>query len=229
MDQLRPFRIEFTQRAVDDLRRRLSGTRWPDVGWNTGWTTGTSDAVLRDLVAHWFREYDWSVWQVRLNERSHVRGPDADGEIHAMVQLGAAGRMPILLLHGWPGSFVEHLGSSRLLADAGFDVVVPSLPGFGFSEPARGPGMSPERIADRLHGLMRELGYDHYGVQGGDWGAIIGSALARQHPESVVGLHLNFALAAAPGAGEEASEEERTFLDLRRRFEAEETGYSWLQ
>ncbi len=229
MDQLRPFRIEFTQRAIDDLRRRLSATRWPDVGWNTGWSTGTNDAVLRQLVSYWLRNYDWFAWQARLNDRAHVRGPDDNGEIHALVQLGATGRLPILLIHGWPGSFVEHLESSRLLAEAGFDVVVPSLPGFGFSEPARARGMSPERIADRLHGFMRELGYERYGVQGGDWGAIIGSAMARQHPDAVAGLHLNFALATPPADGEEMSNEEREFVAFRQRFEADETGYSWLQ
>jgi hypothetical protein len=111
MDQLRPFRIEFTSRGVDDLRQRLAATRWPDVGWNAGWTTGTHDGVLRALAAYWARDYDWFAWQARLNERSHIRGPDADGEIHAMVDLGPAGRFPILLLHGWPGSFVEHLES----------------------------------------------------------------------------------------------------------------------
>lgn len=229
MQHLRPFRIEFTQRAIDDLRRRLSASRWPDVGWNTGWSTGTNDAVLRDLVGYWSRQYDWFAWQARLNERSHVRGPDADGEIHAMVELGPAGRLPILLLHGWPGSFVEHLDSSKRLAEAGYDVVVPSLPGFGFSEPARAPGMSPERIADRLHAFMGELGYDRYGVQGGDWGAIIGSAMARQHPDAVVGLHVNFALASPPVEGVEPGEDERDFLAFREHFEAEEIGYSWLQ
>ncbi|MCA9849686.1 MAG: epoxide hydrolase N-terminal domain-containing protein, partial [Dehalococcoidia bacterium] len=106
MDQLRPFRVEFSRRAIEDLKRRLSATRWPDVGWDTGWATGTNDAVLRELVAYWAREYDWFEWQARLNERSHVRGPDADGEIHAMVSLGSAGRLPIMLIHGWPGSFV---------------------------------------------------------------------------------------------------------------------------
>ncbi|MDA0815517.1 MAG: epoxide hydrolase [Chloroflexi bacterium] len=229
MYQLRPFRIEFTPRGVDDLRRRLAATRWPDVGWNTGWSTGTNDAVLRDLVAYWSRDYDWFQWQARLNQRSHVRGPDADGEIHAMVELGPAGQFPILLLHGWPSSFVEHLESSQRLAEAGFDVIVPSLPGFAFSEPARAPGMSPERIADRLHEFMQELGYQHYGVQGGDWGAIIGSALARQHPESVAGLHINFALASPIPPGTDPSGEEQAFLQFRERFESEDTGYSWLQ
>ncbi len=227
MDQLRPFRVEFSRRAIEDLHRRLSATRWPDVGWDTSWSTGTNDAVLRDLVAHWARDYDWFEWQARLNQRSHIRGPDADGEIHAMVSLGSAGRLPIMLIHGWPGSFVEHLESSRLLAERGFDVIVPSLPGFGFSEPARAPGMSPERIADRLHGFMRELGYERYGVQGGDWGGWIAPLIARRHPEAVVGVHVNFAMGAPPEG--EPTEEERAFLEFRSRFDRVETGYSWIQ
>lgn len=227
MDQLRPFRLEFTPRAVDDLRRRLAATRWPDVGWDTGWTTGTNDGVLRELVAYWVREYNWFEWQARLNQRSHVRGPDEDGEIHAMVDLGTAGRLPIMLIHGWPGSFVEHLESSRLLAEAGFDAVVPSLPGFAFSEPARAPGMSPERIADRLHRFMLELGYERYGVQGGDWGGHIAPLLARRHPEAVVGVHVNFAV--VPPFDGEPTEEERKYLEERAEFERTEMGYSWLQ
>lgn len=227
MEQLRPFRIQFSPRAIDDLHRRLSAARWPDVGWETGWTTGTSDRVLRELVAHWARDYDWFAWQARLNERSHIRGPDEDGEIHAMVSLGSVGRMPIMLIHGWPGSFVEHLESSRLLAEAGFDVIVPSLPGFAFSEPARAPGMSPERIADRLHGFMLELGYERYGVQGGDWGGWIAPLIARRHPEAVIGVHVNFAMSAPPDG--EPTDEEREFLEFRARFEQTETGYSWIQ
>ncbi|MCK9494918.1 MAG: epoxide hydrolase 1 [Dehalococcoidia bacterium] len=226
MDQLRPFRIEFSPRAIDDLRRRLGATRWPDIGWDTGWSTGTNDGVLRELVGYWARDYDWPAWQARLNQRSHIRGPDEDGEIHAMVSLGSAARLPIMLIHGWPGSFVEHLESSRLLAEAGFDVIVPSLPGFGFSEPARAPGMSPERIADRLHRFMLELGYERYGVQGGDWGGHIAPLIARRHPEAVVGVHVNFAMGAP---ADDPTEEERAFLDFRARFERGETGYSWIQ
>lgn len=232
---LLPFRIEFTERAIADLHRRIDATRWPDVGWDTGWTTGTNDAVLRDLVRHWRRDYDWFARQARLNERAHLRGPIEGEELHAMVAAGpgSEGRLPLLLLHGWPGSFVEHFESAALLAGpaaagGGFDVVVPSLPGFGFSEPPRGPGMHPGRIAERMHLLMRELGYERYGVQGGDWGAIIGTALALRHPEAVVGLHLNFGVGGPPPHGE-TSAGEQEWRARRQRFEAEETGYSRIQ
>jgi microsomal epoxide hydrolase len=228
MDSLRPFRIEFTERAVDDLKRRIGNTRWPELAYDTGWTTGTNDAVLRDLAQYWARDYDWFAWQERLNERSHIRGPVEGEEIHAMVKLGPSGQVPLLVIHGWPGSFVEHLESSDRLAAEGFDVVVPSIPGFTFSEAPREPGMAPAKVAERFHLLMRELGYDRYGVQGGDWGAIIGSALARAHPEAVLGLHVNFAMGPGPSEGT-PSEEERAWLEHRARFDAEQTGYSRIQ
>lgn len=229
MDQLRPFRIEFTERAVDDLKRRIGNTRWPDLAYDTGWSTGTNDAVLRELANYWVRDYDWPAWQARLNQRAHIRGPIENEEVHAMVDLGPAGQTPLLVIHGWPGSFVEHLESSRRLAAEGFDVVVPSIPGFVFSDAPRGPGMSPVQVAERFHQFMLALGYARYGVQGGDWGAIIGSALARMHPEAVLGLHLNFAVGFPPGEGQEPTEAERDWQTFRVAFDQEETGYSRIQ
>ena len=111
----------------------------------------------------------------------------------------------------------------------GFDVVVPSLPGFGFSDTPRAAGLHPGRIAERLHLLMRELGYERYGVQGGDWGGIIGTALARQHPEAVIGLHLNFSACGPPPEGAQPSEAEQAYRAFRQQFEEDETGYSRIQ
>src|SRR5690606_21253970 len=223
-------------RALDDLHRRIDATRWPDVGFDTGWSTGTNDAVLRDLVRYWRRDFDWPAQQDRLNRLAHIRGPVDGEELHAVLYQGTGGdeRLPLLLVHGWPGSFVEFLDAAPLLAAGidgtpGFDLVVPSLPGFAFSEPPRAPGMHPGQMAERLHGLMRGLGYQRYGVQGGDWGAIIGTALALRHPESVAALHLNFVGGGRPPEGEEMSEEERAYREFRQRFEAEETGYSRIQ
>ncbi|MEI7925664.1 MAG: epoxide hydrolase, partial [Chloroflexota bacterium] len=212
--QLLPFRIEFSPRALDDMRRRIEDFRWPDIGYDSGWTTGTRDTVLRDLVRYWLVEFDWPAVQARLNQRAHLRG-DIEGEaMHAMVAAGPAAehRTPLLLIHGWPNTFADFMDVASLLAapdESGlaFDVVVPSLPGFGFSSPPRAPGLHPGRIADRLHTLMRSLGYERYGVQGGDWGAIIGTALALRHPEAVVGLHLNHAPnRTLPPGGEPLSE-----------------------
>jgi len=232
-----PFRIEFSERAIVDLHRRIDATRWPELGYDAGWTTGTNDGVLRDLVRYWRRDYDWFAVQGRLNGLAHLRGPIDGEELHCVVYSGpgAERRLPLLLLHGWPGSFVEFLDAAELLAagvdsSPGFDLVVPSLPGFAFSEAPRAGGLHPGRIAERMHALMQTLGFARYGVQGGDWGGIIGPALAQRHPEAVVGLHVNFGtarLTAAPD--DELGEAERAYRERRRRFDAEETGYSRIQ
>ncbi|MDA1003036.1 MAG: epoxide hydrolase [Chloroflexi bacterium] len=232
-----PFRIDFSERAIADLHRRIDATRWPELGYDLGWTTGTNDAVLRDLVRYWRRDYDWFAVQEQLNRLAHLRGPIEGEELHCVVYAGpgSARRLPVLLLHGWPGSFVEFLDAAELLAAGvdggpGFDLVVPSLPGFAFSEAPRAPGLHPGRIAERMHALMRTLGFERYGVQGGDWGGIIGPALAQRHPEAVIGLHVNFGTARMPAAEEsELTAAELEHRERRRRFEAEETGYSRIQ
>ena len=233
---LLPFRISFSERMIRDLHRRIDQTRWPQITIDEGWQAGTNDAVLRDLVRYWRQDYDWFAQQRRLNELAHVRGPVDGEELHAVLYAGPGSeeRLPLLLIHGWPGSFVEFVEAAPLLTagvdqEPGFDLVVPSLPGFGFSEAPGNPGMHPGRVADRLHGLMLALGYERYGVQGGDWGAIIGSALALQHPEAVVALHLNFAVGGRPPTDGEMTEEERLYRQRQARFQAVETGYSRIQ
>ena len=233
---LRPFRIEFTKRAIADLYRRIDATRFPEVTIDEGWQAGTNDGALRELVRYWRHEYDWFAQQERLNQLTHVRGPVDGEELHAVLYTGPGSerRIPLLLIHGWPGSFVEFLEAAPLLAagvdgSPGYDLVVPSLPGFGFSEAPRQPGMHPGVIAERLHGLMQELGYERYGVQGGDWGGIIGTALALQRPEAVRALHLNFALSGPPPADGEMGAEERAYREEQERFQATETGYSRIQ
>ena len=244
-----PFRIEFGPRALDDLLRRIEGFRWPDLGYESGWATGTSDTVLRELVRYWARDFDWPRVQATLNAHAHLRGEIEGEALHAMVAAGPAveRRTPLLLIHGWPSSFADFTEVATLLSappaprgappvregSAGgraFDVVVPSLPGFGFSEPARAPGLHPGRIAERLHTLMRSLGYERYGVQGGDWGAIIGTALALRHPEAVLGLHLNHAPnRPTPTGAPPLTEMERAYLDRQQRMRAEESGYVAIQ
>jgi pimeloyl-ACP methyl ester carboxylesterase len=234
---MRPFRIEYTKKDVEDLHRRLDSTRWPILPFDTGWNSGTNDQVLRDLVRYWRHEYDWFKIQEQLNRLTHLRGPIQGEELHCVVYKGSGGgrRPPLLLLHGWPGSFVEFLDAAEILArgidgQPGFDLVIPSLPGFCLSEAPRTPEIHAGRIAERMHRLMKELGYPHYGVQGGDWGAIIGIALALLQPESVDGLHITFVHPPPPPPqGETLSEEEQTYLAERKKFDAEETGYGQIQ
>jgi pimeloyl-ACP methyl ester carboxylesterase len=242
--ELLPFRLDFDERSIADLHRRLEATRWPEIRFDTGWSTGTNAAVLRQLVRYWRFDFDWPAMQQRLNRLPHVRGVIEGDELHAVVLAGGAQdpgqgseerRQPLLMIHGWPGSFIELVRAGEMLAAgidgaAAFDVVIPSLPGFGLSESPSEAGMHPGRIAERLHLLMAELGYERYGVQGGDWGAIIGTRLARQQPQAVMGLHLNFAAGAAPPPeGEEPMQEERDVAERRQRFAREETGYQRIQ
>ena len=202
-----PFRVEITTRAIEDLHRRMSAMRWPEIPFETGWSAGTDAATLRRFVRDWRFRFDWMALQARLNRLPHVRGVVGGDELHAVLLTGVGhGRMPLLMLHDAPGSFLDLLSVGGLLSEGGggapFDVVIPSLPGFGFSEPPQEAGMHPARMAERMHALMRTLGYPRYGVQGGGWGATIATRLAQQRPESVAALHLH-SLLPPPGEGHE--------------------------
>ncbi len=254
---LRPFTIDFSEEAIEDLHRRIDRFRWPEMPFDTGWSAGTSEEVLRELVNYWRNDYDWFTVQDRLNGLTHLEGPIEGDGLHCVVYRrnrggadGAPGGanaggppatsdasddFPLLLLHGWPGSFHEFPEAAPRLAggiggSGGFDVIVPSLPGFVFSDAPTERGMDPTRIAERLHALMLELGYERYGVQGGDWGGIIGTQMARLFPEALVGLHLNFvASAPPPPEGVEPSPEEVAYREARARFSDTESGYSSIQ
>jgi pimeloyl-ACP methyl ester carboxylesterase len=234
---MRPFEISFSAEMISDLRLRIARTRWPELPFHVGWARGTDDATLRGLASYWLEGYDVAAIQERLNRLHHLRGPIDGEDLHCVVYQGRGDRrLPLLLLHGWPGSFVEFLSAAELLrspADGiGFDLVVPSLPGFAFSAPSREPGMDGGRIARRLHRLMQELGYERYGVQGGDWGAFIGTALALQQPTAVIGLHLNLIpipeRLIAP-EGETPSAAERDYLRFWDSWSHQNSGYDHLQ
>ncbi len=231
-----PFKLDFPRSEIDDLHRRLDATRWPNIPFETGWSAGTNDAVLRELVDHWRHRYDWFAIQERLNRLDH-RMVEIEGErIHCVLYRSAAGgaRPPLILLHGWPGSFVEFLEAGEMLSRAiegrpAFDLVVPSLPGYTLSDHPKEAGMTPARIADRMHLLMRELGHERYGAQGGDWGSFIATTMAARHPESVTGLHLNFIAGGGAPAAAEMSDGEREYRQRMDQFSAMETGYSRIQ
>lgn len=234
---MRPFEISFSAEMISDLRLRIARTRWPELPFHVGWERGTDDATLRGLTWYWLEGYDVAAIQERLNRLHHLRGPIDGEDLHCVVYEGRGDRrLPLLLLHGWPGSFVEFLSAAELLrspADGiGFDLVVPSLQGFAFSAPSREPGMDGGRIARRLHRLMQELGYERYGVQGGDWGAFIATALALQQPTAVIGLHLNLIpipeRLIAP-EGETPSAAERDYLRFWDSWSHQNSGYDHLQ
>jgi pimeloyl-ACP methyl ester carboxylesterase len=188
-----PYEIAFDERAIEALRERVARARWPKQPPGIGWEHGADFGFLSELCEHWAGAYDWHGVERALNGLSNWRWQG----VHAIWERAPAGsrgvaasaRAPVLLIHGWPGAPIEFLDLIPALIAAGHDVVVPSLPGFAFSEapePLNVAGMS-----ERLRALMRALGYERYAVQGGDWGSIIGGRIAFDDPTAVAGLHLN--------------------------------------
>ena len=226
---IEPYAIHVPEPAVADLRQRLRTARWPSGMTDTG---GIPAARMRDTARYWRDDYDWPAHQQELNRLPHFRAVVDGQRLHFVHQRAPAGKaIPLLLLHGWPGSFVEMLGILPLLAPA-FDVVVPSLPGFGFSDPPASPGMSNARIAELMIRLMDELGYERFAVQGGDWGAGIASWMAVQAPSRLLGLHLNYIPSSyAPAVTAEAplSAAEEDFLRVKAEWAESRGAYAHVQ
>lgn len=185
-----PFRIDVPRADLDDLRRRLDRVRWPDdvTGDDPDWSWGVPPAVLRPLADRWRDGYDWAATQERWNGLEQLSA-DVDGLRLHVVRGGARGATPLLLLHGWPDGFLRFERALPLLTDR-FDIVVPSVPGYGFSDAATRPGVGPVRVADLFAELMTTLGFGRFGVHGGDIGSTIAEVIAQRHPARVLGLHL---------------------------------------
>jgi microsomal epoxide hydrolase len=237
-----PFRIEIADVALEDLRQRLSRTRFPDEIPSSGWGYGTDLGYLRDLVTYWRDSYDWRAAEARLNQVPQFRAEVGGLGIHFLHVRGRGPRpMPLVITHGWPGSVTEFLdvigplsdpaGHGGDAADA-FDLVIPSMPGYGFSDHPRQPGMDPERIAALWDELMRGLGYERYAAQGGDWGSMVTTYLGLRHAPRVLGIHLNMVVAFPPDPANPADglgPEEILSLMQAREFLKEETGYQRIQ
>ncbi|HXH21630.1 MAG TPA: epoxide hydrolase [Dehalococcoidia bacterium] len=234
-----PFRIEVPDAVLDDLRERLQRTRWPDQIPGSAWDYGTDRDYLRELVSYWIDGFDWRAQEAKLNQLPQYLA-EVDGvRIHFVHARGNGPRpMPLLLTHGWPGSFYEMHKVIGPLSDPAahganpddaFDVVVPSLPGYGFSGPTTERGFGPARMAQLLLRLMTgELGYARFAAQGGDWGSIITTTMARLFPESLAGIHLNM-LSGRLAPADPESEEEKLLAERAARFAQEETGYQRIQ
>ncbi|MEU1043478.1 epoxide hydrolase family protein [Streptomyces sp. NPDC005551] len=246
---VRPFRIDIPESDLDDLRQRLDRTRWPDQLPGVGWEYGIPRDYLKELVRYWRHEYDWRAAEARLNEWPQFLTEIDGATVHfAHIRSPEPGATPLIVTHGWPGSIVEFLDIVGPLTDPrahggdpadAFHLVLPSIPGFGFSGPTRDTGWEFRRVALAFAELMRRLGYERYGAQGGDWGAAISRELGRIRPEDVVGVHLNLLPAGSATcepspeelAGLTPGERERTLASWERgqRWAREEQGYADIQ
>lgn len=238
-----PFTIDVPDDAIGDLRNRLSATRWLRSIDDESWDDGASLSFIRRLADHWLNRFDWRLQERRLNQLPQFMATIDDQDIHFVHQRGVGpSPIPIVITHGWPGSFVEMERLIPLLADPGahggdpadaFHVVVPSLPGYGFSPAPTKGGIGSREIALLWRKLMAELGYHSFAAQGGDIGAGVSVWLARLFPDIIRGIHLNFIPGSyRPPAGADAAPvtgEERAFLDHVARWSAQEGAYAALQ
>jgi pimeloyl-ACP methyl ester carboxylesterase len=235
-----PFRIALEQALLEDLGERIRRTRWPDSIEGSGWSYGTDAAYLRELSAYWADGFDWRRQERLLNEQLPGWIVELDGRRVHYARVAGKGPKPLalVLLHGWPGSFMEFAKLAPLLADPGahgadpadaFDLVIPSLPGHGFSPAVLEPGFGADECADLVHRLMTEvLGIARFGAQGGDRGAFVSMGLGHRHARAMIGIHLNFPTGIAAAAAEQ-SDEERVWLAAQMRWFAEEGGYIAIQ
>jgi pimeloyl-ACP methyl ester carboxylesterase len=205
---IRPFRVHLPQAAIDDLKRRIAMTRWPDKETVGDASQGTQLARIKPLVEYWGGGYDWRKAEAKLNALPQFTTTIDGVDIYFIqVKSKERGALPVIITHGWPGSVFELLKTIDPLtnptahggaaADA-FDVVIPAIPGYGFSGKPTGTGWDPEHIARAWAELMKRLGYGHYVAQGGDWGAVITLSMARQAPPGLAGIHLNLVPAIPP-------------------------------
>jgi epoxide hydrolase len=255
MTSVAPFRIAVPDADLADLRDRLARTRWPEAETVDDWSQGVPLAYIRDLADYWCNSYDWRAREAALNRFDHFT-TEIDGlSIHFIHQRSSReDAFPLIITHGWPGSIVEFHKVIEPLTDAGFDVVCPSLPGYGFSGKPSGPGWGVDRIATAWDALMVRLGYDRYGAQGGDWGAAVTTQIGRNaghrsgpggdighrsgpggdigHRSGpggdighCVGIHTNMPIGRVPKEVKDPTEEERLALAQAEKRRKYDTGY----
>ena len=243
MAELTPFTIDVRDDVITDLRDRLHRTRWPDQIDEAAWEYGTDRTALQRLCTYWADEFDWPAAQARLNRWPQFTTTIDGQNVHFLhARSPHAGALPLVITHGWPGSIAEfekiigpltdpvaHGGDA---ADA-FHVVCPSMPGYGFSGPTHERGWTIQRVAATVAALMAALGYDHYGAQGGDWGAVVTTHLGSQDASHVVGIHLNMVVAGPPQGTDDVMAgvlpEEMAGIAHMADFREHETGYQAIQ
>lgn len=234
-----PFSVDVPQVELDELTDRLARTRWPDGSPGDEWEYGIPVAYLEELVEHWRTAYDWRDHETKLNEFPQFTTSIDGATVHVLhVRSPEPDALALLLTHGWPGSIVEFLDVIGPLTDPrahdgdptdAFHLVIPSIPGYGFSGPTREVGWNVPRIARAWIELMDRLGYDRYGAQGGDWGSAISRDVGKQDSDRVVGVHLNYLVTPPSGERSDLSVEDEARLERLERYRAEPAGYMQIQ
>ena len=237
--EVTPFRIDIPQADLDDLRDRLARTRWPDEIPGAGWDYGIPLDYTRELAEYWRTSYDWRVHERQLNEFPQFTTTIDGQRVHFLhVRSPEPDAVPLIMTHGWPGSVVEFTKVIGPLTDPrahggdpadAFHLVLPSIPGYGFSGPTRERGWNVQRVARAWDQLMLRLGYPRYGAQGGDWGAIISRELGLSAAGHVIGVHLNMLIAQGDLDETGLTDVEKGRLERRRQFRRDGQGYSAIQ
>jgi pimeloyl-ACP methyl ester carboxylesterase len=242
MTLIESFTPPFSYDQWEGLRSRIKQTRWPDAIRESDWSSGFELQFLKDLCRYWSEDFDWKKQINRISQFPHYHFKSNQGKIHFLHVKGRGpAAIPLIMTHGWPGSFLEMLeiipmltnpAGHGLATDVSFDLVIPSLPGFGFSDRPQIEGTNSFRVAEIWVELMQALGYDRFAAQGGDIGAGVSTALGLRHSEHLIGVHLNY----IPGsykpylaAGSEITDEERQFQAAAARWYDENGAYAHLQ
>jgi pimeloyl-ACP methyl ester carboxylesterase len=239
---MRPYRIDVPQSTIDELHRRISATRWPADLPGVGWERGVPLGYLKELAEYWRDSYDWRKAEERLNAHPQFITEIDGAEVHFLhVRSPEPDARPMIITHGWPGGVAEFLDVIGPLTDPrshggdpadAFHLVIPSIPGFGFSSPLTGTGWGTYRVAQAWTELMRRLGYDRYIAQGGDAGSVISLFIGRADPQHCAGVHVNMLLTMPSGDPAEMAdlqEADLTRLGQMQRFDAELSAYMKLQ
>jgi epoxide hydrolase len=236
---VQPFRIDIPLADVADLQARLARTRWPDQLAGVGWDYGIPLDYVRNLAEYWRTGYDWRRHERRLNDFPQFTTTIDDQRVHFLhVRSPEPGALPLIMTHGWPGSVVEFIEIIGPLTDPrahggdpadAFHLVVPSIPGYGFSGPTHEPGWNVHRVALAWDALMTRLGYPRYGAQGGDWGSSISRELGIVAPEHVIGVHLNMLIPQGPMDQPDLTDVEKARLERMQRFRTTGSGYGAIQ
>lgn len=238
--QVIPFSIQIEAEVLSDLRDRIRRTHWPDQAPGAAWEQGTDLQYLKQLLAYWADDFDWHAQERELNAANQFRAGLDGIHIHFVHERARRGHgIPLILTHGWPSTFAELLPLVPFLTDPdvhgidgpAFDVVIPSLPGYGFSERPARVGVNYQHVAGLWHRLMRGLGYERYGAQGGDFGAGVATFMALNNPQPMIGVHLsNLEIAPYTGTGARPlSAAEKTYRERNEAFWQEEYGYKAIQ